>query len=394
MSLQHILQAGRRVLGTRFCSSYKPIRRPGAKVVDNNKNIEDSKSAAAGPLQQAATQSQFIEAMKTHIKALGPMNVADYMRRVLTNPAAGYYMHQDVFGSKGDYITSPEINQIFGELISLWCLMEWRKVGEPTPVQLIELGPGRGSMIQDILRVLTRFDIHSGMSVHLVEVSPHLANAQAGRLCYKQSAPPDGTQKFYLQGETVSGIPIYWYARLEDVPLQFSLILAHEFFDALPIHKLQKMDGAWKEILIDANDSGAEGGDQFRYVVCQNETPMSKLAKQLIAQDETRDHVEYSTEQEAVSRNIAERLESHGGIALIMDYGHEGEKGDTFRSFKRHQLHSPLKDPGTADLTADVDFAQLKRHFSVDDKCVSYGPVTQRQFIQEMGGDTRLQVSA
>lgn len=319
------------------------------------------------------------------------MTVADYMRRVLTNPAAGYYMHQDVFGSKGDYITSPEINQVFGELISLWCLMEWQKVGAPSPVQLVELGPGRGTMIQDILRVLTRYDIHRDMSLHLVEVSPHLANAQAARLCYKQSDHPEGSEKYYLQGETVSGVPIYWYKCLEDVPLEFSVILAHEFYDALPIHKLQKMEDTWKEILIDVNKT-SESPDQFAYVVCQNETPMSKLAKTLISKDETRDHVEYSTEQEAVSKNISERLESHGGFALIMDYGHEGEKGDTFRSFKSHQLHSPLKDPGTADLTADVDFALLKRHFSTDDKCITFGPVTQRQFIQEMGGDTRIKV--
>lgn len=321
------------------------------------------------------------------------MSVADYMRRVLTNPAAGYYMNQDVFGSKGDYITSPEINQIFGELISLWCLVEWRKVGAPSPVQIVELGPGRGTMIQDILRVLTRFELQPGMSVHLVEVSPYLARAQAGRLCYKQSEHADGTEKFYLQGETVSGTPVFWYKSLDDVPMEFSVILAHEFFDALPIHKLQKVDGTWKEILIDANkDKSGEKGEQFRYVVCQNETPITKLAKDLLATGESRDHVEYSTEQQAVSKSIAERLESHGGIALIMDYGHEGEKGDTFRSFKNHQLHSPLLDPGTADLTADVDFAQLKRHFQEEDKCFTFGPVTQREFIRGMGGDARIEV--
>lgn len=320
------------------------------------------------------------------------MTIADYMRRVLTNPAAGYYMNQDVFGSKGDYVTSPEINQIFGELISIWCLMEWQKVGEPAPVQLVELGPGRGTMIQDILRVLTRFDMKQELSIHLVEVSPYLAKAQAGRLCYRQTEHNEGSEKYYMSGETVSGIPIYWYKSLDDVPKEYSVILAHEFYDALPIHKLQRADGTWKEILVDVNQEETPGGDQFHYVISQNETPMSKLAKELIAKDEARDHLEYSTEQQVVSSEIAERLESHGGFALIMDYGHEGEKGDTFRSFKNHQLHSPLKDPGTADLTADVDFAEIKKHFAAEDRCITFGPVTQRRFIQEMGGDTRIKV--
>lgn len=387
MAIVRLLQAASRSFGSaRACSSfYTPIKRP------NNKDITGE--VKRSPADQKQTQSQFIEALQAHIKIAGPTNVADYMRRVLTNPAAGYYMNQDVFGSKGDYITSPEINQIFGELISIWALTEWRKVGSPTPLQLVELGPGRGTMIQDILRVLTKFEIQQNMSVHLVEVSPYLAKAQAGRLCYQQSEHSDGAEKFYMQGETISGIPIYWYHRLEDVPQEFSIILAHEFYDAMPIHKLQKMDNTWKEILIDNLPEVNTAGEQFRYVVSQNETAMSKLAKDLISSDEQRDHIEYSTEQQVISSDIAQRLESYGGIALIMDYGHEGEKGDTFRSFKNHELHSPLKDPGTADLTADVDFAQLKRHFKADDKCITFGPVTQQRFIKEMGGDTRIKVS-
>lgn len=318
------------------------------------------------------------------------MTVADYMRRVLTNPAAGYYMHQDVFGSKGDYVTSPEINQVFGELISLWCLVEWEKVGSPSPVQLIELGPGRGTMIQDILRVMTKFDIQQSLSVHLVEVSPFLAKAQCGRLCYKQSEYSE-EDPCYLQGETVSGIKIYWHKELKDVPLDFSIILAHEFFDALPIHKFQKDDGKWKEILIDVNEENS-AEEQFRYVLCQNETAMSKVFTEIVSQEEQREHLEFSPEQQRISQEISNRLESHGGFALIMDYGHEGEKSDTFRSFKNHKLHSPLKDPGTADLTADVDFSQLKKHFNEAERCLTFGPVTQRDFIKGMGGDTRMEV--
>lgn len=370
----------------RSCSTYKPIRRPAGKYSSPDKVVKS---------EVAATQTEFLDALKTQIRACGPMTVADYMRRVLTNPAAGYYMNHDVFGSQGDYITSPEINQIFGELISLWCFIEWEKVGSPSPVQLVELGPGRGTMLQDVLRVMSnRFDVHkSSLSIHLVEVSPYLAKAQAGQLCYKVSdGSGEVSNKFYLQGETVTGIPIYWYKHLEDVPREFSLLLAHEFYDAMPIHKLQKIDNVWKEILIDVNDDPA-AEEQFRYVICQNETPMSKIIPKLLATGEERDHLEYSPEQQIITKEISQRLESNGGIALIMDYGHNGEKGDTFRSFKNHKLHSPLKDPGTADLTADVDFAQLRRHFKDEDKCTTFGPITQRTFIQDMGGEVRLKVS-
>lgn len=382
-----LVQRGLQVTLLRRLCSYKPIKRPDIKgkswktpKTGNNQNQPES-AVALLP-----------DALRTQMKALGPMTVADYMRRVLTNPAAGYYMNKDVFGSRGDYITSPEINQIFGELISIWCLVEWQKVGSPSPVQLIELGPGRGTMLQDVLRVLTRFDIHRSLSVHLVEVSPFLANAQANRLCYKQSESSNSSDKFYLHGETVSGVPIFWYRCLEDVPKEFSVVLAHEFFDALPIHKLQRMDGTWKEILIDANPDSPPAEEQFRYVVSQNQTAMSKIAGQLLPAEDQREHLEFSPEQQLVCQELSQRLESHGGIALIMDYGHEGEKEDTFRGFKDHKLHSPLKDPGAADLTADVDFGQLKRHLQTEDRCVTIGPITQRRFISEMGGEARLKV--
>lgn len=371
----------------RSCSTYKPIRRPAGKYSSTDKVQTKQEN------QVVATHGEFLDALRTQIRACGPMTVADYMRRVLTNPAAGYYMNHDVFGSRGDYITSPEINQIFGELISLWCFIEWEKVGSPSPVQLVELGPGRGTMIQDVLRVMTnRFDVSkNSLSIHLVEVSPYLAKAQAGLLCYTVSEG-SSSEKFYLRGETVTGIPIFWYKHLEDVPREFSIILAHEFYDAMPIHKLQRMDNVWKEILVDVNDNPAAEEDQFRYVICQNETPMSKIIPKLLVSGEGRDHLEYSPEQQIITKEISQRLEANGGIALIMDYGHNDEKGDTFRSFKNHRLHSPLKDPGTADLTADVDFAQLKRHVQDEDKCITFGPITQRSFIQEMGGETRLKV--
>lgn len=316
------------------------------------------------------------------------MTIADYMRRVLTNPSGGYYMHRDMLGKDGDFVTSPELSQVFGELVAVWLLMEWQKLGSPQPTQLIELGPGRGTLVQDILKVMAHFRVPD-LSVHLVEISPHLASVQANLLCYRYQDNKDDGLLHYKHGETVSGIPIYWYNRIEDVPLEFSLMVAHEFFDALPIHKLQRVDGNWREILVDI----AEEETKFRFVVARNETPISKI---ITGQKMDADHLEYSPEQERLCQQIAQRLESHGGCGLIMDYGNNVNNGDSFRAFRKHQLHDPLVDPGTADLTADVDFYQLKRFLEQsgdDQKCITFGPITQSHFLKQMGGDTRVEVN-
>lgn len=252
------------------------------------------------------------------------------MKEILTNPASGYYMSRDVFGQHGDFITSPEISQIFGELVAAWCLIEYQKVGSPKPLQLIELGPGRGTLIQDILRVCGRLKIISpeSISFHLVELSPYLSKMQAQKLCYtsKEFDKPSD-MPFYRVGETVSGSKVYWHQRIEDVPKEFSIILAHEFFDALPIHKLQKEGNIWKEILVDIDPAGT---NKFRFVSSRNETPISKLYSTLCP-DEKRSHVEISPESDAILEHLAGRIEEFGGFGLIMDYGHTGEKGDTFR---------------------------------------------------------------
>lgn len=254
--------------------------------------------------------------------------VASYMKDILTSPHSGYYMSRDVFGQQGDFITSPEIGQIFGELIAVWLIAEHQKVGSPQPLQIIELGPGRGTLAQDILRVCSKFQLSDSLSFHLVELSPYLSKLQSQKLCYSSNeVDPQLKTPYYRVGETVSGVKMFWYNRIEDIPNEFSIIIAHEFFDALPIHKLQKDGNLWKEILIDVDPSDEQ---TFRYVVSRNETPMSKLYSTMKPND-TRQHVEISPETDLIARHIADRLESFGGFGLIMDYGHLGEKEDTFR---------------------------------------------------------------
>lgn len=317
--------------------------------------------------------------------------VASYMKEVLTNPSSGYYMSRDVFGKHGDFITSPEISQVFGELVAAWFMIEYQKLGNPNPLQIIELGPGRGTFIHDILRVCSRLKLISpdALSIHLVELSPYLSKMQAQKLCYSSTELEKRNDvPFYRAGETVSGSKVYWYKNIEDVPKEFSIILAHEFFDALPIHKLQKDGDLWKEILVDVDPADE---NKFRFVMSRNETPISKLYSS-IRPNEERDHVEISPESDLILSHIAERLESYGGFGLIMDYGHSGNKGDTFRAFKEHKLHDPLVNPGTADLTADVNFSDVKSILELNNRLITFGPVEQGSFLQRMGAYDRLEV--
>lgn len=250
------------------------------------------------------------------------------MKEILTSPSSGYYMSRDVFGEKGDFITSPEIGQIFGELIAVWIIAEHQKIGSPLPFQIVELGPGRGTLAQDILRVCSKFQLSNTMSFHMVELSPYLSKLQSQKLCYSSNeVDPQLKMPYYRVGETLSGVKMFWYHRIEDIPNEFSIILAHEFFDALPIHKLQKDENVWKEILVDIDPSDEQ---KFRYVVSRNETPISKLYSTMKPNDK-RQHVEISPESDLIARHIAERIENFGGFGLIMDYGHLGEKEDTFR---------------------------------------------------------------
>lgn len=321
--------------------------------------------------------------IRARILTSGPITVADYMKEVLTNPLAGYYMNRDVFGKSGDFTTSPEISQIFGELLGVWLVNEWAKAGQPEPLQLVELGPGRGTLASDVLRVFRRFGlIGPDFSVELVEVSPVMRRLQEAALA------DSGCRR------------IRWRDRLDDVAAErFSLYVAHEFFDALPVHKLVRRDGSWREVLVDLDVAG--GG--LRYVLSRARTP----ACTFVREDETRDHVEISPQSLVLVQKMASRIHRYGGIGLIVDYGHNGDGTDTFRAFREHRGHDPLVDPGTADLTADVDFAALRwaaEHPSgatVDDNNIDdddewkanlvYGPVEQGDFLRRMGIDVRLQ---
>lgn len=177
------------------------------------------------------------------------------------------------------------------------------------------------------------------------------------------------------------------YQRLECVPPKFSIFLAHEFFDALPIHKFEKVNNDWREVLVNLDCN-----KNFVLSTAAKETAHSKLYKARTGFSEKRSHVEYSFETEILISQIADRLECYGGFGLIMDYGHFGEKCDTFRAFKNHKIHDPMCEPGSADLTADVDFKAIKHIAEKDKKLITVGPVDQGDFLHRLGGEFRLNV--
>ncbi|XP_051469808.1 protein arginine methyltransferase NDUFAF7, mitochondrial isoform X2 [Apus apus] len=317
------------------------------------------------------------------LRATGPVTVAEYMREALTNPGQGYYTRRGGIGDSGDFITSPEISQLIG----IWYISEWMAMGKPKAFQLVELGPGRGSLTDDILRVfkqLTSLLSKCDVSIHLVEVSPKLSKMQALMLTGGKVQSNPQEESAYMKGVSKTGIPIFWYRDIQDVPPGYSFYLAHEFFDALPIHKFQRTEKGWREVLVDIDP---EIPDQLRFVLSPSSTPATE---NFIQPEETRDHVEVCPEAGVIIQRLACRIEKDGGAALVADYGHDGTKTDTFRGFRNHKLHDVLKDPGTADLTADVDFSYLRK--MTQGRTATLGPIKQQEFLKNMGIDLRLQV--
>lgn len=167
------------------------------------------------------------------IEATGPMTLADYMAECLMHPAHGYYSQQTVFGAEGDFVTAPEVSQMFGEMLGLWLADRWYKMEKPEGVQLVELGPGRGTLMEDILRATEPVDgFHNAISVHFIETSQQLRTLQAQKVPHAQ-----------------------WHDDLSSVPKGPALLVANEFFDALPIHQFEKQDDRWCERRVHAADN-------------------------------------------------------------------------------------------------------------------------------------------
>uniref|UniRef100_A0A1A8G980 Protein arginine methyltransferase NDUFAF7 n=1 Tax=Nothobranchius korthausae TaxID=1143690 RepID=A0A1A8G980_9TELE len=241
-----------------------------------------SRIFCSSPSDYRKSQPSMLKHLTSKIKATGPVSVAEYMREVLTNPVTGYYVRNNMLGPDGDFITSPEISQMFGELLGVWIISEWMAAGRPKQLQLVELGPGNGSLAADVLRVFGQLQSVLGgasVSLHLIEVSPALSDFQAQTLTGGGSQKADcEADPVYRHGTTAAGLPVSWYRCLEDVPAGFSIFVAHEFFDSLPVHKFQRTEKVWREVLVDVDP---EDSGKLRFVVSPGPTLASATLVQV-----------------------------------------------------------------------------------------------------------------
>ena len=270
--------------------------------------------------------TELVRLIAARIARTGPMTVADYMADCLLHPEHGYYTTRPPFGAKGDFTTAPEISQMFGEMLGLALAQAWLDRGAPAPFTLAEPGPGRGTLMADILRATKAVPgFHAAMRLYLIEASPALRTEQAQRL--PQAAWVD----------TIGDLP--------DLPLW---MVANEFLDALPIRQFVRAGAGWREKVVRVDD------DRLAFALT-SAAPLAQLVDRL---EDTSDGdlVEYCPALPGIVGTIGEKIAARGGAALFIDYGDWRSLGDTLQAVRAHGSTDPLAEPGLADLTAHVDF--------------------------------------
>lgn len=267
------------------------------------------------------------------IAQAGPVTLADYMADCLLHPDHGYYATRDPFGTGGDFTTAPEISQMFGELLGLALAQAWLDQGAPAPFTLAEPGPGRGTLMADVLRATRAVPgFHAAARVTLVEASPTLRQ---------------------IQRKTLGDHPVTWADSVDDLPDAPLFLLANEFFDALPIRQFTRAGMGWAETVV-----GLAGGKLTLGRTAP--APLAALDHRLTDTPEG-GIVETCPAAAPVMARIGATIARHGGAAIIVDYGDWRSRGDTFQALKDHRFTDPLEAPGEADLTAHVDFEALAR---------------------------------
>lgn len=310
--------------------------------------------------------NELMRHVQAMIRSDGPISLATYMELALGHPQYGYYHSQNPFGAAGDFITAPEISQMFGELIGLWCVQRWRDMGAPQPFMLCELGPGRGTLMTDALRAARIApDFLKAAQIHLVETSHALRRQQ----------------------QTMIGQPIFWHESVTGLAPLPALIIANEFFDALPVRQFQRVANGWHErmIMVDPATqqlcfalSPVPVRDASLFPVAMRNAPDGAIA-------------EICPAAQAVIESLAAHLAEQGGAALIIDYGPRlSGLGDSFQAVRGHAYCDPLQNPGHADLTCHVDF-QCLADVARNAGCRVDGPLAQGQFLLQLGLAARAQ---
>ncbi len=279
--------------------------------------------------------SPLLPLLTRRIALSGPISIASFMAEALGHPEHGYYITRDPLGSAGDFTTAPEISQMFGEMVGVWLADCWLRLGSPDPVTLVELGPGRGTLMADALRATRRVPgFHAALRLALVETSPALRARQAAIL---------------------GGYAPQWHDSLADVPAGPMLLVANEFFDALPIRQFVRSPRGWAERKV-----GLDGGGNLCFML--EPAPVAAALHPVFADPRIPSGAvaELCPAGIAAAREIGQRLATAPGAALLIDYGYAGPAiGDTLQALQAHQMVPVLDDPGLADLTAHVDFTAL-----------------------------------
>ena len=297
------------------------------------------------------------------IHAQGVLSVHDYMSFCLNNPEFGYYQTQAVFGKNGDFVTAPEISQMFGELMGLWLAQNWIEQDRPEQFTLLELGPGRGTLMADILRATAKVaGFHEAMTLCLFESSERLRIHQKEKLsCYT----------------------VRWEKDLTALPNQPLFFIANEFFDALPVHQYQRTGDIWLERMVAAKGEELE----FSKSLVPAQVPNTLHERKSIVDGEI---VEYCPIAGRVCAILSAKIENHGGAGIIIDYGNWASSGNTLQAVKDHKTIGIFDSPGTSDLTAHVDFEVLAK-FST---CAVSPMIPQGLFLERLGITERANVLA
>lgn len=299
--------------------------------------------------------SRLAEEIRALVLDGGPIGVDRFMSLALGHPTLGYYMTRDPFGAAGDFTTAPETSQMFGELVGAWAAAIWSAMGRPAPLRLIELGPGRGTLLKDALRVAARVPgFADAIDLHLVETSPVLREAQREALA-------------------AGGRPVAWHADLAGVPPGPAIVIANEFFDALPVRHYIRAPGGWHQRLVGLQ------GDALAFGLAPDPEP----AITVTAPDGA--VLEVGLVAQGIAKALAARLVREGGAALVIDYGYARPAfAETLQALRRHGFTDPLAAPGEADLSAQVDFGGLRRAAESAGATV-HGPVPQGAFLRALG---------
>ncbi len=297
--------------------------------------------------------------LKERIRRAGPITVGDFVSACLRDPRHGYYSRREAIGAAGDFITSAEISQVFGELIGLWCAVVWYTMGRPDPVHLVELGPGRGTMMRDALRALAIVPAFlAAVRVHLVEKSETLGKMQ--RLLLADAK-----------------VPISWWKQPWDAPRAPSIVIANEFLDTYAVDdQLIRTGERWatRGVIIDEPD-------QLKFAALDDNRDAEVPA-------EFKGAAEGAIVEVSRYRTVADELPWFAWdrmAALFIDYGYDAPAlGETLQAVRSHAHEHPLRSPGEADLSAHVDFSAFASSVRLEGFCVD-GPVTQAEFLGSLG---------